>query len=53
MGETKTAEKVKEIVINPEELREGACQIKKWGDGKVSICKEKGVIKIFEVEKEE
>ncbi|MCL0041262.1 hypothetical protein M1N08_00735 [Dehalococcoidia bacterium] len=43
----------KTITIDPKEIREGACQIRKWGEGKVSICKESGKIKIFEVEKEE
>lgn len=53
MSEAKIPERVREIVINPKELREGACQIKKWGDGKVAICKEKDIIKIFEVQEEE
>ncbi len=41
------------IEIDPEEIHEGACQIRKFGEGKVSICKENGKIKIFEVEKED
>ena len=43
----------KTITIDPKELREGTCHIRKWGGKKVSVCKDKGKIKIFEVEKEE
>ncbi len=41
------------ITIDPKELREGTCHIRKWGGRKVSVCKDHGKIKIFEVEKEE
>ncbi|MBT9149046.1 MAG: hypothetical protein AAGB97_03105 [Dehalococcoidia bacterium] len=51
MTQEKPKEKV--ITIDPKEVREGACHIRKWGEGKVSICKENGKIKIFEIEKEE
>jgi len=51
--EEKEREPSPAIEIDPEEIHEGACQIRKFGGGKVSICKEKGKIKIFEVEKEE
>jgi hypothetical protein len=53
MTEGKAEEHVKEIVIDPKELREGTCHIRRWGEGKISICKENGKIKIFEVVKEE
>jgi len=53
MAEHKEQEPVKQIEIDPSKLREGTCQIKKFGKGKVSICKEDGKIKIFEVDKEE
>lgn len=42
-----------EIVIDPKEVPEGACQIKKWAGRKISVCKEEGKIKIFEVVKED
>lgn len=53
MSENKTLGRLKEIVIDPKEVPEGACHIRRWGEGKISICKEDGKIKIFEVEKEE
>ncbi|MDP2952959.1 MAG: hypothetical protein Q8O76_06565 [Chloroflexota bacterium] len=53
MSESQTQEKSKELVIDPKELPEGACLVRKFGDGKVSICKEGGKIKIFEVVKED
>ncbi|MBI4333360.1 MAG: hypothetical protein HY673_19010 [Chloroflexi bacterium] len=53
MVKDKGQEKRIEIEIDPSELREGTCHIKKFGSGKVSICKEEGKIKIFEVDKEE
>ena len=53
MGENKEQEQTRTIEFDPEEIHEGACQIRKLGEGKVSICKENGKIKIFEVEKEE
>lgn len=40
------------IEIDPKEIHEGTCHIKKLGSGKVAICKENGIIKILEVEKE-
>lgn len=43
----------KTITIDPKELREGTCHIHKLGDRKVSVCKDNGKIKVFEVEKEE
>lgn len=51
--EKKAGEQTKGIEIDPNELREGTCHIRKLGKGKVSICKESGKIKIFEVDKEE
>lgn len=54
MVELKKEKKGKEaIIIDPAAVPEGACHIKKWGDGKISICKENGKIKIFEIVKEE
>lgn len=41
------------LEIDPKEIHEGACHIRKFGAGKVSVCKENGKIKIFEVEKED
>lgn len=41
------------MVIDPKELPEGACQIKKWAGKKISVCKDEGKIKIFEVVKED
>lgn len=49
----KAETKEKAIIIDPKELREGTCHIRRWGERKVSICKENGKIKIFEVEREE
>jgi len=42
-----------ELVVDPKEVPEGACHIRKWGGRKVSVCKEGGKLKIFEVVKEE
>ena len=53
MAETTEKPQTKTIEIDPKEISEGACQIRKLGDGKISICKENGKIKIFEVEKED
>jgi len=54
MSENKTTEaEEKVITIDPKDVSEGTCHIRKWGKGKVGICKEKGKIKIFEVEKEQ
>ena len=53
MAEDEKQERTKGIEIDPDELREGTCHIRKFGEGKISICKEKGKIKIFEVDKEE
>lgn len=53
MSGYKTEEWVEEIVIDTKELREGTSHVRKLGDGKVSISKEGGKIKIFEVVKEE
>ena len=54
MGEDVTKGKeVKKITIDPKELHEGTCQIRRLGDKRISICKDDGKIKIFEVEKEE
>ncbi len=53
MNEKETEKQNKSVEVDPEEIHEGACQIKKFGAGKISICKENGKIKIFEVEKEE
>ena len=53
MSEEKNREEGNRIVIDPKELHEGTCHIRKLGKGKVSICKEDGKIKIFEVVKEE
>jgi len=35
------------------DIHEGACHILKLGKGKVCVCKEKGLIKLFEIELEE
>ena len=51
MTQEKREKKV--ITIDPKEIREGACHIRKFGEERVSICKEDGKIKIFEIEKEE
>ena len=53
MSEEKEQELSPTIEFDPDEIHEGACQIKKFGAGKVSICKENGKIKVFEVEKED
>lgn len=53
MTVTKEQKPTDTIEFNPDEIREGACHIRKLGSGKVAICKEKGKIKILEVEKEE
>jgi hypothetical protein len=53
MDEKKEETTNKSIEVDPKEIHEGACQIRKFGSGKISICKENGKIKIFEVEKEE
>ena len=53
MTEEKLKEEKNRIVIDPKELNEGTCHIRKLGKGKISICKEEGKIKIFEVTKEE
>jgi len=42
----------KVITFDPKDIPEGACHLYKWGSGKILICKEKGLIKIFKVEKE-
>ena len=53
MVQEEAKEEKNRIIIDPKELHEGTCQIRKLGKGKVSICKEDGKIKIFEVVKEE
>ncbi len=53
MAKDEKQERKREIEIDPDELREGTCHIRKFGEGKISICKEDGKIKIFEVDKEE
>jgi len=53
MAKDEKQERTREIEIDPDELREGTCHIRKFGEGKISICKEDGKIKIFEVDKEE
>ena len=53
MAKDEKQERTREIEIDPDELREGTCHIRKFGEGKISICKEHGKIKIFEVDKEE
>lgn len=53
MAEVKEHEKGAELIIDPKEVPEGACHLKKWAGKKVSVCKEDGKIKIFEVVKEE
>ena len=53
MIEEKEQGKGPEIVIDPKEVPEGACHIRKWAGKKVSVCKEEGKIKIFEVVKED
>jgi len=53
MNENKEQEQLETIEFDPEEIHEGACQIRKFGEGKVAVCKENKKIKIFEVEKED
>ena len=51
--EKKKGKQEKTLVIDPAEIHEGTCHVKKLGGGKVSICKKDGKIILFEVEKEE
>ena len=46
--------RIDEIVIDPKELRESTCHIRRFLDGKVAVCKGKdGKIRIYEVDREE
>jgi predicted DNA-binding protein len=43
----------KVVTFDLKDIHEGACHILKLGKGKVCVCKEKGLIKLFEIELEE
>ncbi len=44
---TDNKEEKEVLMIDPENIREGTCQIVEVNEQKFSVCKEKGKIKIF------
>lgn len=53
MAEAEKKEKGEVIVVEIKELPDGTCHVRKWAGKKVSVCREGGKIKIFEVVKED
>ena len=53
-GEKSNEDRCNEVAtFDLKDIHEGACHILKLGKGKVCVCKEKGLIKLFEIELEE
>lgn len=56
MGEEQKKQRgIKVLTIDPKEIKEGTCHIRKSeaSSEKFAVCKENGKIKIFQIEKEE
>ena len=44
---------MKYLVIDPQKMHDGTCYILQFGEGKVAVCKDGHLIKIFQVVAEE